>query len=105
VLCFWEDDGQDDLDADEVKGGPNYDYSLLEARNNFSKYMCQYRPDDAVPFSQETTGNVIAVKREMLSTFEEIRTRPGASRLRELWKLIDSGHDRLFKARFDDRRS
>jgi hypothetical protein len=24
-VCFWEDDGQDDLDASEVRGGPNGD--------------------------------------------------------------------------------
>jgi hypothetical protein len=34
-VCFWEDDGQDDHDADEVRGGPNYSLSLSEARRNF----------------------------------------------------------------------
>jgi hypothetical protein len=33
-MCFWEDDGQDDPDADENRGGPNY-VSLKEARKNF----------------------------------------------------------------------
>jgi len=32
---FWEDDGQDDHDADEVRGGPNGTLSLLQARLNF----------------------------------------------------------------------
>jgi hypothetical protein len=36
-VCFWEDDGQDDHDADEVRGGPNYSLSLSEARRNFSR--------------------------------------------------------------------
>jgi hypothetical protein len=36
-VCFWEDDGQDDHDADEVRGGPNYSPSLSEARRNFSR--------------------------------------------------------------------
>jgi hypothetical protein len=36
-VCFWEDDGQDDHDADVVRGGPNYDLSLSQARENFSK--------------------------------------------------------------------
>jgi len=35
--CFWEDDGQDDHDADEVRGGPNYSLSLTQARLNFSR--------------------------------------------------------------------
>ena len=31
-ICFWEDDGQDDEDADNVFGGPNGDSSLAEHR-------------------------------------------------------------------------
>ncbi|WP_328401066.1 CPCC family cysteine-rich protein [Streptomyces sp. NBC_00390] len=34
-VCFWEDDGQDDHDANEVRGGPNHGLSLTEARQNF----------------------------------------------------------------------
>ncbi len=34
-VCFWEDDGQDDHDADRVRGGPNGRLSLSEARRNF----------------------------------------------------------------------
>ena len=30
--CDWEDDGQDDHDADRVRGGPNGDLSLTAAR-------------------------------------------------------------------------
>ncbi|MFC9672663.1 CPCC family cysteine-rich protein [Streptomyces sp. NPDC056949] len=34
-VCFWEDDGQDDHDADRVRGGPHGRLSLTEARRNF----------------------------------------------------------------------
>jgi hypothetical protein len=34
-VCFWEDDGQDDHDADIVRGGPNRNLSLTAARDNF----------------------------------------------------------------------
>ncbi|MFB6782703.1 CPCC family cysteine-rich protein [Streptomyces sp. NPDC056352] len=34
-VCFWEDDGQDEHDADRVRGGPNGWLSLTEARTNF----------------------------------------------------------------------
>jgi len=34
-VCFWHDDGQDDHDADQVRGGPNYELSLSQARQNF----------------------------------------------------------------------
>jgi hypothetical protein len=30
-VCFWEDDGQDDHDADRVRGGPNGTLSLTQA--------------------------------------------------------------------------
>ncbi|TMU75573.1 hypothetical protein FGJ01_10215 [Hydrogenophaga intermedia] len=37
-VCFWQDDGQDDLTADEVWGGPNDELSLSQARLNFAKF-------------------------------------------------------------------
>lgn len=36
-VCFWEDDGQCDDNADIVMGGPNKDLSLTAARANFSR--------------------------------------------------------------------
>ena len=36
-VCFWEDDGQDEHDADEVRGGPNRELSLAAARENFTR--------------------------------------------------------------------
>ncbi|MFI0423148.1 CPCC family cysteine-rich protein [Spongiactinospora sp. 9N601] len=35
-VCFWEDDGQDEHDADDVRGGPNRELSLTRARRNFA---------------------------------------------------------------------
>ena len=37
-VCFWEDDGQDDIDADDIKGGPNRSLSLTAARRNFRTF-------------------------------------------------------------------
>ena len=37
-VCFWEDDGQDDPDADLVLGGPNGGLSLTLARGNFTAF-------------------------------------------------------------------
>lgn len=37
-VCFWEDDGQDDADADEVFGGPNGNLSLTQARANYKTF-------------------------------------------------------------------
>lgn len=54
MLCNWEDDGQDDHNADKILGGPNKDYSLSEARQNFIKYFTQYRPSDTPHFERTT---------------------------------------------------
>jgi hypothetical protein len=37
-VCYWEDDGQDDHDCDDVRGGPNGWLSLTQARNNFMAF-------------------------------------------------------------------
>jgi Cysteine-rich CPCC len=37
AVCFWEDDGQDDHGADQVRGGPNRNLSLTRARRNFER--------------------------------------------------------------------
>jgi hypothetical protein len=58
-VCYWEDDGQDEHDADEVRGGPNHDLSLRQARQNFeaigacNEYCAQFVRD---PLSEEHPG-------------------------------------------------
>jgi hypothetical protein len=37
-VCFWEDDGQDDQDADRARGGPNGGISLTQARKNYAVF-------------------------------------------------------------------
>jgi hypothetical protein len=37
-VCFWEDDGQEDQDADTVRGGPNGALSLAQARQNYTSF-------------------------------------------------------------------
>lgn len=52
-VCDWEDDGQDSDDAGVVRGGPNGDYSLQEARENFNQHVTMYRPADSQAFAYE----------------------------------------------------
>ena len=48
-VCRWEDDGQDDLDADAIRGGPNGSLSLSQARKNFTEFgACDLRFKDNV---------------------------------------------------------
>lgn len=37
-VCWWEDDGQDDTDAEVVRGGPNGVLSLSQARANYREF-------------------------------------------------------------------
>jgi hypothetical protein len=43
VECGWEDDGQDDADADIVRGGPNGQLSLSMARLEKSSHSVRRR--------------------------------------------------------------
>jgi hypothetical protein len=42
-VCFWTEDGSTDQDAKVVKGGPNGELSLEEARLNFAIYGASHR--------------------------------------------------------------
>jgi len=55
-VCFWEDDGQDDHDANEVRDGPNGTLSVSKARHNFAsfgaverRFLPKVGPDTHVP--------------------------------------------------------
>jgi hypothetical protein len=61
-LCDWEDDGQDDHNADEVLGGPNQDYSLREAQENFKAHFTMYRPSDQAQFNRFAKEKLIEIK-------------------------------------------
>ncbi len=48
-VCFWEDDGQGDDNADRVLGGANGNLSLTQARANFRAFgACEERFIDKV---------------------------------------------------------
>jgi hypothetical protein len=48
-VCFWEDDGQDEHDAEIVRGGPNGSLSLTAARANYRRIgACEERLIDKV---------------------------------------------------------
>lgn len=49
VICWWEDDGQDDSDADDVRGGPNGHHSLAGAQKNFARHGHMYDKGTGIP--------------------------------------------------------
>ncbi|MFN8575740.1 MAG: CPCC family cysteine-rich protein [Candidatus Sericytochromatia bacterium] len=70
-LCFWEDDGQDEPFCEEVWNGPNGDYSLREARNNFSDYLTYYRPDDKEMFEKQKEKEHLKIN--LIQKFEQLK--------------------------------
>ena len=54
-VCWWEDDGQDDHDADVVRGGPNKQLSLSAARQNFRRLGAI--SEDGVPYVRRPLRN------------------------------------------------
>jgi hypothetical protein len=42
LICWWEDDGQNDNNANVVRGGPNSHYSLARAQKNFAEHGNMY---------------------------------------------------------------
>lgn len=72
ILCDWEDDGQDDLDADLIKGGPNGDYSLTEARENFKRYLIMYSPNREKRITGTDTKEEVEVKKQLINVYKSI---------------------------------
>ena len=62
-LCDWEDDGQGDGDADQLAGGPNSNYSLTEARENFEKHLTMYRLSDTIAFNRLDKEKINEIKK------------------------------------------
>ncbi len=90
-VCFWEDDGQDSDDADMVRGGPNKDYSLTEARLNFEKYGTMYRIEDKKGFA---VGMAAA---ERSADYREAVIKAVNSGTIEDWKVACSAKEEIYQ--------
>lgn len=97
ILCDWEDDGQSDLDADLIKGGPNGDYSLTEARENFKKYIVMYSSDRDMRITGCDTKEDMIIKKELSKVYNKIMKEKNGVKLDRLWHLVYNLEDRLYK--------
>ncbi len=86
-LCWWEDDGQDDRDADVVRGGPNNRWSLTHARANFATYGVMYEPELDRRIGGADSAEEQRIKREITAAFDAMPTTPMADHER-LWASI-----------------
>jgi hypothetical protein len=72
-ICSWEDDGQSDLDADAITGGPIGDYSLTEARRNFLSSGVMFRPGHRPLLGGADTEHETALKSRLTLAFSALR--------------------------------
>lgn len=87
-LCSWEDDGQDDPDADLVRGGPNSFYSLVEARENFELYLVKHPPEVDPRVGGPDTERKKEIKRAMMAAFDQLMESPAPGEIQNLWQQI-----------------
>ncbi|MET9693610.1 hypothetical protein ABZY81_35140 [Streptomyces sp. NPDC006514] len=64
--CGGEDDGQDDLNADEVWGGPNGSESLTAACLGYAEYAAGARSEDRQSVAHGGDGAWWSVARQVL---------------------------------------
>lgn len=67
--CGWEDDGQDDPDADVVRGGPNGRLSLTQARAEYAAFAAGPLDTNSVVHGGEGSWWAVA-KRHLVQTGE-----------------------------------
>ena len=88
-LCDWEDDGQDDYNAYEiVSGGPNGEYTLREARENFKKYYVMYPPEDCGSDQIGDEDEDINIKIELMRLYTEAQVEENEESLLEIESKI-----------------
>lgn len=88
VICWWEDDGQTERDAADVRGGPNSHYSLSQARQNFADHGHMYDEDQGIKVVEQPSS----ARRELMNYLKSIGsdpTRADPARLGELLSAED----------------
>lgn len=96
-LCSWEDDGQDTPNADEVCGGPNNGYSLVEARDNFDRNLSMYPPAQDTRIGGPDTQRERVIKGEIISAFERMMDDPSPEELTALWLSVYENEQALYQ--------
>jgi len=88
IICWWEDDGQNNANADIVLGGPNGEYSLLDARKNFSLHGHMYNEYEGIREVEKPSVH----RKALISLIEKNKySHVGLSsaKIREILKLED----------------
>lgn len=94
TICWWEDDGQDDRNADEVLGGPNGAYSLTAARKNFADHFDMYDPGKGIGVVASPSPE----RKTLLAYLAAVKQGERAHDLRILQGLLRTDSDARQKA-------
>ncbi|WP_189486477.1 CPCC family cysteine-rich protein [Asticcacaulis endophyticus] len=84
VICWWEDDGQDDHDANDVRGGPNGRYSLTAAHANFADHGHMYDRGKGIKIVEQPS----AARSDLIDYLRSIEFSPSHADARHLGKLL-----------------
>ena len=76
-VCNWEDDGQDDKEADEIWGGPNYELSLTENRLNIGKQLKKIAEEVGGRIDTNPAIVLISLSRHNRKISELLKAVPG----------------------------
>lgn len=87
-ICWWEDDGQDDDQADEVAGGPNAGYSLNDARENFQQYLVMFPPEKDRRIGGPDSEAALGLKVKLIQAFESMMGEPAPEQMNSLWEQV-----------------
>ena len=97
-LCWWEDDGQDDHNADVVARGPNRGYSLTQARFNFAEVQLMYAAEDDRRIGGPDSEEELAAKRRVIRAFDAIQQSSSEGHERH-WEDVRAGMFELKRLR------
>lgn len=95
-LCSWEDDGQDDHDADDVRHGPNRNLSLTEARENFVTFGLKNPPWNDRRIGGPDRPEEKAIKEQVIGALDEMMSAPAADH-EWLWAVVAAGDRKLYE--------
>lgn len=93
-LCWWEDEGQDDPDADTVAGGPNAHYRLTTARENFANYLVMYEPDKDRRVRGRDSAEELQAKRQVIAALDALKSAEPTQH-EPLWQQVVLGERTL----------
>ena len=90
AFCYWEDNGQDDHNANEILGESNGTLSLTEARKNFETKFCAFQ-QNAPEFEHIEWQKRLPVtwKRRIAGLYDRLITVETLEEAENLWKEIE----------------